>query len=248
MDGAFLPALRIQSFGLVDGLLSGERMPRVARRHLVDLGSTHHCTFRSHSDAKIFDQTTATHYLSLLKKYKSRYGILVHSYCLMGTHPHLVVTATLGQEAFSRFFKVVNHQLAWHYNRRSGGKGQVVRERLRSPVVQPDERHLLTVMRYGDLNPVRASLVASPKDWPHSSFRHYAYGEVDPLIDDAPDYLALAQSPAQRRLAYRNLFAKALCRPLLERRIDLVRGPFIGTADWAISRMKVIKGQGLPSN
>jgi hypothetical protein len=65
------------------------------------------------------------------------------------------------------------------------------------------------VMRYGDLNPVRAGLVVSPKDWRWSSYRHYAFGDPDDLITDAPEYLALGRTPAERREAYRQLFEPA---------------------------------------
>lgn len=81
-------------------------------------------------------------------------------------------------------------------------------EQLRSPSIQPDGRHLLTVMRYGDLNPVKAGLTDNPSNWKDSSFRFYALGERNDLIDVAPDYLALGHSPAARRKAYRQLFAE----------------------------------------
>ena len=127
----------------------------------------------------------------------------------MGTHPHVVVVATHGQAEFSRFWKVVNQLSArWYNKRQKSRRGQVVSQRMKSPLIQPDGhgRHVLTVMRYGDLNPVRAGMVRSPKDYPWSSYRHYAFGEPNPLIDDEPEYLALGHEPAQRRLAYQHLF------------------------------------------
>jgi hypothetical protein len=44
----------------------------------------------------LFDSETAELFLSLIGKYKQRYGILIHSYCLMSTHPHVVLTSTQG--------------------------------------------------------------------------------------------------------------------------------------------------------
>jgi putative transposase len=182
----------------------------------------------------------------LLGRYKARFGILIHSFCLMGTHPHVVITATAGQKAFSAFWQVVNHGLAWYFNRKHGRRGQVVMERLRSPAIEPGGRHMLTVMRYGDLNPVRAQLCESPGKWKYSSHRHYAYGERHPLIDDAPDYLALGESPAQRRNAYRQLFAEKLLAGDFERRPELVQGPFIGSLRWVEVR-KSSAGLPVPS-
>ena len=113
-------------------------------------------------------------------------------------------------------------------------RGQVVTQRMKSPMIQPDAsgRHVLTVMRYGDLNPVRAGMVRSPKDYAWSSYRHYAFGEPNELIDDEPEYLALGQTRAQRCEAYRQLFALSLSDALRIRRPDLVEVGFYGDAAW----------------
>jgi putative transposase len=188
----------------------------------------------------LFDSETAELFLGLLGKYKQRYGILIHSYCLMSTHPHVVLTSTQGQGAFSAFWKSVNQGMAKYFNKKNNRKGQVVMERLRSPMISPDGRHCLTVMRYGDLNPVRAGLVKSPKDWRFSSYRHYAFGEKNPLIDDAPDYLALGSNFIQRRIAYQNFFAQKLVLPLLSKHSYFTIVPFIGDGSWLSDRLASI--------
>ncbi len=205
---------------------------------LVEENSTNHCTWRSHGHAVVFDCDDACRLvLALLRKHRKNFGIQIHSYCLMGTHPHVMCTATKGQRAFSEFWKIVNWSFARWYNLRTRGRGQVVMERLRSPRIQ-DGRHQLEVMRYGDLNPVRAGLVRSAKQWKWSSFRHYAYGEKDDLITDAPEFLALGRTPPERRAAYLHLFATPISAALLVSRPDLVRGPFIGEFGWVFDRLK----------
>ncbi len=101
-------------------------------------------------------------------------------------------------------------------------------------------------MRYGDLNPARAKLVDSPKRWIWSSHRHYAYGEPNDLITDAPEYLALGRTGPERRKAYLHLFARELVTPLLSRRSDLVDAPFIGDPSWVAARL-VATGLSPPS-
>jgi putative transposase len=155
----------------------------------------------------------------------------------MGTHPHLLCRATKGQAAFSSFWKLVNWGFARWYNRQTGGRGQVVMERLRSPRIQ-DCRHQIEVMRYGDLNPVRAGLVRSPSQWAWSTFRHYAYGEPNDLITDCPEYLSLGRTGPARRAGYLHLFAAPLTEPLRSRRPDLVHGPFVGDPDWVATRLE----------
>ncbi len=153
----------------------------------------------------------------------------------MGTHPHLVAVASKGQAEFSRFWQVVNHLFARWYNRQQKARrGQVVTQRMKSPLIQTGAqgRHVLTVMRYGDLNPVRAGMVRAPKDYAWSSYRHYAHGEPNALISDEPEYLALGRSPAQRRQAYRQLFAIPLAIGLRRKRPDIVEAPFFGDPTW----------------
>jgi len=221
-------------------LASSPAMARVPRRLLVNLGSTNHCTWRSHNCTHVFKLDAAKRFfLDLVQKYAARHGILVRSYCLMGTHPHLVVVATKGQAHFSRFWQIVNHLFARWYNRRhKSRRGQVVTQRMKSPMIQPGAsgRHVLTVMRYGDLNPVRAGMVPSPKDYRWSSYRHYAHGEANALIDDEPEYLALGRTPAQRRLAYQHLFAVPLASALRMKRPDIVEGLFYGDPEWVERR------------
>lgn len=209
-------------------------MPRIARRHLVAEDTVNHCTWRSCGDMRVFEEPGArAEFKRLLTKYKAIHAILIFSYCLMGTHPHVLCMSKLGQAAFSAFWKDVNQAFARWFNKQRGRNGQVVRERMVSPIVEAGGRHMLAVMRYGDLNPVRAGLVASAKEWEWSSYRHYAFGERDPLIDDAPDYLALGQTAPSRRKAYQALFAERLPEKYAARRVDVVYGPFFGSPAWA---------------
>lgn len=212
-------------------------MPRLARSLLVEEGSTNHCTWRSHDSSLVLnDDESRAFFLGLLRKYKEKHGLEIHSYCVMGTHPHVMCRSILGQQAFSAFWKVVNQCFARWSNRRTNGRGQVVMERLKSPRIQ-DGVHQLQVMRYGDMNPVRAGLVPSPKDWRWSSYRHYAFGEPNDLITDASEYEALGRTGPERREAYVHLFAQPL-EDELAYGPALVLGPFVGDRDWVLGQLQ----------
>ncbi len=218
-------------------------MPRIPRSRLVGPGTTHHCFWRSHNRSPVLaDDDARQKFLGLLAKYKDRYGIEIRSYCLMSTHPHVLCRSTMGQSAFSAFWKVVNQCFARWSNRRTGGRGQVVMERLGSPRIQHGGRRELEVMLYGDLNPVRAGMVSRPRDWPWSSHGHYAFGLPDPLVSDSPAYTALGRSAGERMVAYLRLFTQGIARRVSRHRPDLVRRPFFGAARWIAAAFAATEG------
>lgn len=212
-------------------------MARIPRKLLVEEGSTNHCTWRTQTlEFVLATEAACEKFLGLIRKYREKFGIEIMAYCLMGSHPHVVCRSTRGQEDFSRFWQRVNWGFAVWHNRQTGGRGKVVMERMRSPRIQ-EGRHRLVVMRYADLNPVRAALVDSPKDWKWSSYRHYAFGEPNDLITDAPEYLALGPTAPLRRKAYQLLFAAPRAELLVGRRRELVEAAFIGDEPWVKARL-----------
>ncbi|MFZ0105509.1 MAG: transposase, partial [Thiobacillus sp.] len=84
--------------------------------------------------------------------------------------------------------------------------------RYRATVVD-SERYLLTLMRYIELNPVRAGMVALPEDYPWSSYRRNALGERGKNADwlqPHAEFTRLGREDADRRAAYRALFVAAI--------------------------------------
>jgi putative transposase len=73
-----------------------------------------------------------------------------------------------------------------------------------------DERYVLTCMRYIELNPMRARVVAQPGEYPWASFRANACGAPDALITSHLAYERLGGNAGQRQHAYRALFAGAI--------------------------------------
>jgi putative transposase len=225
---------------LADELLTAWDVARIPRRHLVAPGTVNHCTWRSHNFTRVLASDEAKQrFLALLAEHKDDHGIEILSYSLMDSHPHVQCRSRLGQRAFSRFWQIVNYRFARWYNRRNAARGQVVMERMHSGQVQ-DASHQLAVMRYGDLNPVRAGLVRSAKDWHWSSYRHYAFGEPDPLITSAAAYAELGATPALRRKAYVQFFARLASRHFRVRRPDLVANAFIGDEAWTTDRFRTL--------
>lgn len=129
--------------------------------------------------------------------------------------------------------------LARYVNKREKRSGRVFGERARTPVIQ-EGRHFLRVMRYVDLNPVRAGVVLKSHHYRWSSYRYYAYGEADELVDEAPEYEGLSKNPVLRRKQYREL-SNTLAYQGAERIQEMTSWFFIGDKDWVVM-MCVRKG------
>jgi putative transposase len=136
-----------------------------------------------------------------------------HSYCLMNTHPHetgRVMGDTKSMieqsiDALGDWMRNAHSCFAQQYNRRHNRRGKVACERPKTKEVD-DEEGLLTVMFYGDANPVRAGMVCHPKSYRWSSYQFYAYGKRDEVtahLTPPPAYLALGRTPAERQRKYR---------------------------------------------
>ena len=132
-------------------------------------------------------------YLSYLQEYSLANGCEIHAYVLMTNHVHLLAT---GREAMgvSRFMQVLNRRYARYFNKAHERTGTLYEGRFRSSLIQT-ERNFFAVMRYIELNPVRAGMVATPGEYRWSSHRENVGGAPRGLVTPHPLYDQLGASP-----------------------------------------------------
>ena len=143
-------------------------------------------------------------YLHWLGRYCERFGCAVHAYALMGNHVHVLVTPSHAEGA-SRLMRSLGERYTRYIGEVHERSGPLLEERLKALTLR-SRQHLLECMRYIELNPVRAGLVAAPGEYRWSSFRSNALGHEDALVTPHSCYYALGRSPALRQAAYRALF------------------------------------------
>ncbi len=132
-------------------------------------GALYHVTSRGHERGPIFrDPADRRYFLNLLASVVPDQAWLLHSYCLMGNHYHLLVETA--RPTLSRGMQFLNARYSEHFNRRHDRAGHVFEGRFKAIVVQK-QSHLLELHRYIVLNPVRAGFVRRPEDWPWSNYR-----------------------------------------------------------------------------
>ena len=144
-------------------------------------GALYHVTARGNAQQDIYltDEDRQA-FLTLLQRACERYHWLCHAYCLMSNHYHLLIetqTPTL-----SKGMKYLNGTYTQAFNRLHKRVGHVFQGRYKGILVEKDS-YLLELSRYIVLNPVRAHMVRSAKDWPWSSYRATAgQAKAHPLL------------------------------------------------------------------
>ncbi|MEN6616877.1 MAG: transposase, partial [Syntrophorhabdus sp.] len=146
-------------------------------------GALYHVTSRGNSGQKIFhDDNDRKIFLAIIREIIERYHFILHSYCLMDNHYHLVVETPEGN--LSEGMRQINGIYTQKYNRRHEKTGHVFQGRYKAIIVDKDS-YLLELVRYVCLNPVRANKVQDAQDWIWSSYRAAAG------IERAPAWLCV---------------------------------------------------------
>jgi len=175
----------------------------MARRpRLTDDGLVYHAINRGNNRAEVFtDDGDHEAFLESLRVAKDRYPFALYGYCLLADHFHLLIRPGPG-ESISRILQSVTVTHTWRYHKRHRSSGHVWQGRFKSPAVQ-DDGHLLVVLRYIEANPVRAGIVADPRDYRWSSFGQHGLGLADTLLDPFPEWEQLGPTEAERRRRWR---------------------------------------------
>jgi REP-associated tyrosine transposase len=156
-------------------------MRRAAR--VVLPGCAHHITQRgNHQQDVFFCDSDRAVYVALLRHHAQKAGMRILGYCLMTNHVHLVTTPERPNSLAAGLGRLHNDYARWLHVRQ-GRTGHLWQNRFFSCPLS--ESHLAEVLRYVELNPVRAKLVRQARDWEWSSARARIEGE-DPNQVIAP--------------------------------------------------------------
>jgi putative transposase len=138
-------------------------------------GHLHFITISCHRHTHILKEPAACNTLQqILEETRQRYSFLILGYVFMSNHIHLLITepektplSTTIQVLKQRFSRTRLEQFVWE-------------PRYHDFNVFTESKKI-EKLRYMHRNPIKASLIKEPDQWPWSSFRAYAYNEPHPV-------------------------------------------------------------------
>ena len=131
-------------------------------------GALYHVTSRGNRREDIYlDDGDREMWLEVLGKVCRRFNWVVHAYCQMTNHYHLLVETVDGN--LSKGMRQLNGFYTQNFNHRHGMAGHLYQGRYKAILVQKDQ-YLFELSRYVVLNPLRAGMVQRPEQWRWSSY------------------------------------------------------------------------------
>ena len=108
-----------------------------------------------------------------------REALPIFSYTIMPNHWHFVVRPETDWQ-LSAFFRWLTHThtMRWHAHSHTAGTGHLYQGRFKTFPVEDDD-HLLTMLRYVERNPLRATLCERAEDWKFGNLWRRLHGGSD---------------------------------------------------------------------
>jgi len=151
-------------------------------------GLIYHVMARGNGKMTIYlDDLDRLRFIGILNAALKKFEVDCWAACEMSNHYHLVLRTRLPN--ISGMMRQVNGCHAQWWNKRHGHVGHVFQGRFKGQIIE-DGAYLLRAVRYVLLNPTRADLCQTPREWPWSTYRALAGARETPWHVDVESLLS----------------------------------------------------------
>jgi len=148
------------------------------RRPRIDLAGYHHVINRGVNRSDIFvEDSDYEVFLGIVCKACKAYAVVLHDYCLMSNHFHLLVETS--RENLSLFMKHINSNYAIYANKKQKRSGHFWQGRFYSRYIHSEAYHY-TLIRYIEQNPIEAGLATRVGEYPYTLAALITNGQTPP--------------------------------------------------------------------
>ncbi len=138
----------------------------MARKPRIDLVGFHHVANEGVYKANIFATVLEKNrFLEMICKACDIYDIILHDYCIMDNHYHLLLETK--RENLSYFMRQINGNYAIYFNRKQERSGPLWKGRYKSWYIVHEE-YLKYTIKYIEYDPIKANLAFFPSEYPHT--------------------------------------------------------------------------------
>ena len=153
------------------------RKPRVEHigfHHIINRGVARSDIFLKDDDFKKF--------LEIVAEAKERYDFILHSFCLMDNHYHLLIETKL--ENLSLIARQINSKYAQYFNKEYKRVGPLWQGRFKNSFIF-DDNYLSILLKYIEQNPIKANIAKSVGEYKWSSSFCVANSLYEDLLSDS---------------------------------------------------------------
>ena len=188
--------------------------------------------------AIFLDEEDFADFLLVLCSVVKRYHFILHTYCLMNNHYHLLIETPYGN--LSKGMRQLNGLYTQRFNQRHQRVGHLLQGRYQAILVDKDN-YLLELCRYIVLNSVRAKIVKNPKDWRWSSYQATTGHQGIPCL--TTDWI-LSQFGKEQKAALKQYQAFVLSGIKVESPLKAIKGQlFLGQENFIDEIKHFLKGK-----
>ncbi len=175
-------------------------------------GAFYHITARGNEKRDIFrEEKDYQKFLQIVKNNLRRFEVKLYSFALMKNHYHLLLETKKAN--LKNFMHNLNTSYTVYFNRKYERVGHLFQGRYKS-IICDKEIYLLELIRYINLNPVRAEIVKEPGEYLYSSYNSLFDDRSSSLIEK--DEIQNLFSPDEKK-------AKELLKGFIQEGIDIKR-------------------------
>ncbi len=194
-------------------------------------GAFYHLTSRGNERKQIFKSLADREkFLSYLESATKRYDAIIHVYCLMDNHYHLLLETPSGN--LSQIMRHINGAYTTYFNTKRQRSGHLLQGRFKAILVDMDE-YSKELSRYIHLNPIRAKMVDNLPDYRWSSYLDYIGNRIPPAWLEM-DYILgyFGPKPSISKKNYREFIEARLGRKYKSPLNEVVGSTILGGADF----------------
>jgi len=175
------------------------------------------------------------YFLHCLRKACEKFGAVVHVYCLMPNHFHMILETPFGNLSRMLHFLVTKYTV--YFNKKHKRQGHLFQGRYRSVLVEVVS-YAKELSRYVHLNPVRSRIVDRPERFEWSSYGYYL-GSARPekWLETASILRMFGEDAAASQRAYVEFVIQGIGEEPPDSIRDSVRTGILGSEEF-IKRIK----------